>query len=250
MQPDHLHEALVRGIVEVGVAELDRAGVEPVDVHILDGVQQRLVNARAHGASRLSPAVHPCVGRLWKAHIAGRPSVPLCGGVRLLRKPMPPWRCLPKRVLKPPAGQFHMLSAASGYVCALSTAGFMTCWGARGAEAALPGKLTSIAAGMFGTCAIDESGNVRCLGIEPGSAPDGSFTQISMSDYSACGLRDGLAVCWGVNTGGPIARSRQAPSGRFTSLSVDRFTTCGVRPDGRVVCWGALEWPDEPRPNR
>lgn len=151
---------------------------------------------------------------------------------------------------KPPVGAFRAISAdnTTNYVCALSVQGDMVCWGGLEPSPAIPGKFVALSAGEFGNiCAIEGSGRLVCHAtLIYDATPPGSFSQVSVSESYACGLRDGLAVCWG--GGGALQRVRQPPGGRFKSVKVGRNVSCGLRPNGLLVCWGSLEWPDEPRP--
>jgi Regulator of Chromosome Condensation (RCC1) repeat protein len=143
-----------------------------------------------------------------------------------------------------PAGAFRAIAAAPGHTCGISVDGSMRCWGAT--DQALPGKLVAISAGILFDCAIDENGHVSCTwSVNPPTT--GGFTQVSVSQVHACGLSNGLATCWGLG-GSSKLRPRQPPDGLFTSIHVDDDSSCGLRPDGTLVCWGSLEWPDEPRP--
>jgi alpha-tubulin suppressor-like RCC1 family protein len=146
---------------------------------------------------------------------------------------------------KPPPGTFRAITAAPGHTCGISMDGSMHCWGAT--DEALPGKVVAISSGLLFDCAIDESGHVLCTRSSLKLPATSHFTQVSVSQYHACGLSDGVAVCWGLE-GSSKLRPRQPPGGMFTAIRVDDDSSCGLRLDGKLVCWGAVEWPDEPRP--
>jgi hypothetical protein len=149
-----------------------------------------------------------------------------------------------------PAGPFRAIAAANGNICGLRSDRSMACWGVADPQPVIPGRLVGLAASRLFMCAIEESGRVVCSGTEGaslGPPPPGRFTQISVSESHGCGLRDGAAFCWG-NPATARIRPTQAPSGAFATVHVNNDVSCGLRPNGRLVCWGAVEWPDEPRP--
>jgi len=154
--------------------------------------------------------------------------------------------------IHPPPGTFRAIAGGGGHTCGLTGEGIMLCWGVTAVGLASPGTFVAIASGHGGTCGIERSGQVLCANA-PGSSggvamnvPGGRFTQLSVGWSHACGLRDGAVVCWGYSGD----RKTQAPAGIFSAVSVRSEESCGLRPDGKIVCWGALEWPDEPRPTR
>jgi alpha-tubulin suppressor-like RCC1 family protein len=68
--------------------------------------------------------------------------------------------------------------------------------------------------------------------------PSGTFTQITVGAYHACGLRtDSSIKCWGGNDH-ENTQSIDAPSGSFTKINAGHSHTCGLRTDGSAVCWG------------
>lgn len=140
----------------------------------------------------------------------------------------------PRAVL--PAGSYAQVSTQNGRVCALSTAGEITCCGPT--DAALPpppkGPFTQVAAGGKFGCALDTKGNATCWGAI-GAAPSGPFTKISAEYSHACGVRPGGELaCWGAGNYGVA----QPPAGAFRDVAAAQFSTCGVHRDGSIACWG------------
>jgi hypothetical protein len=125
---------------------------------------------------------------------------------------------------------FTQISAHGGPVCALSTAGEITCCGAPVPVPPAPnGPFTQIAVGGRFACALDAKGDVACWGAIA-APPAGPFRTISAEFQSVCGIRQtGGIACWGAGTATP-------PGGSFVALTT--AGKCGLRKGGRVECWG------------
>ncbi|MFC1575549.1 hypothetical protein ACFL5A_02740 [Gemmatimonadota bacterium] len=144
-------------------------------------------------------------------------------------------------------------------------------------------NITSVSAGWLVTCAIDATGAGYCWGMnESGQLGDGTSTQrtapvavvgglgfLSLTgDYGhTCGLtREGRAYCWGANgadeagwgmdgegpgrLGDGTTENRSTPvpvagDHKFERLAVGPWHTCGLTGEGKVFCWGAVEWDAE-----
>jgi alpha-tubulin suppressor-like RCC1 family protein len=129
-------------------------------------------------------------------------------------------------------------------------------------------RFTTIAVGLFHTCALTEMGPAYCWGFNlDGQLGNGTlgpptsrstptlvtggltFVALVAGVYHTCGLTsDGAAYCWGVNGNGQLgigegpSRSVPTPVGgglRFTSLAAGQFHTCGVAGTGVAYCWGS-----------
>ena len=140
----------------------------------------------------------------------------------------------PRAVL--PNNTYAQVSTQNGRVCALSTAGEITCCGPT--EPALPpppkGPFTQIAAGGKFGCALDAKGTATCWGAIA-APPAGPFTKISAEYSHACGVRpSGELACWGAGN----YNVAQAPAGSFRDVAAAQFSTCGVHRDGTIACWG------------
>ncbi|WP_419847742.1 hypothetical protein [Candidatus Poriferisocius sp.] len=62
--------------------------------------------------------------------------------------------------------------------------------------------------------------------------PAGEFESVSVSDYSACGVRvGGQLVCWGEE------RGRGLPVGEFARIWGDGANGCALEVDGSLACW-------------
>lgn len=123
------------------------------------------------------------------------------------------------------------LAAGADHTCALTEQGGVLCWGANyagqlgdgsgqdrrvpTAVAGLASGVRAIAAGQRHSCAVLNSGEVRCWGFNfAGQLGDGS-TQDRLSPVAVAGLGDAVAVAGG-----------------------ERFS-CALRSAGGVSCWGA-----------
>lgn len=135
----------------------------------------------------------------------------------------------------------------------------------------------ALAAGFDFTCAILDTGAVRCWGggangrlgngstasvLTPTAGPPVDFgpnltaTAISAGYQHACAiLSDGSVRCWGLGTAGRLGYGNQASVGdneqvvsagavdlgaghRAVAISAGWYHTCAIRDDGQLLCWG------------
>jgi len=178
-------------------------------------------------------------------------------------------------------GQYH--------TCALLKTGAVKCWGwnnagqigpcstpgGSGATAhcmtpqdvsGLSSGVVAIAAGKYHSCALLNTGGLKCWGYNPaGQLGDGtntaSSTPVSVSGLSSgvakiaaggettCAvLSTGEARCWGMNTNGTLGNSTASPNqnvpqivtGMSTAVEISVGTShaCAVLSTGGVQCWG------------
>ncbi len=99
---------------------------------------------------------------------------------------------------------------------------------------------TKVAAGGFHTCALKDSGKVRCWGADTwgqASPPPAKFKSVSAGTVHTCGVkRSAKLSCWGFPPGGD--GQALPPPGEFKSVSAGDTHTCGVRKSDKVSCWG------------
>ncbi|MFU8806085.1 MAG: protein kinase domain-containing protein, partial [Bradymonadaceae bacterium] len=185
----------------------------------------------------------------------------------------------------------------ASHACALLETGDVRCWGNNRhgqlgyghtqhiGSAQVPasmgvvnvgGPVKQIGAGKFHTCALLETGTVRCWGQNthgqlgyghtrnigdteiPSVAGDvdvgGDVTQISLGRAHTCALLDeGRVRCWGWNRDGQLGYGHTDDVGTTTSpskagdidvgepvkyISAGGLHTCALLHDGRVRCWG------------
>jgi alpha-tubulin suppressor-like RCC1 family protein len=147
---------------------------------------------------------------------------------------------------------------------------------------------TSISAGHFHTCAleqrqgVDVSGALRCWGqnkFGQASPPAGIFQQVSSGLVFSCAIGlDTKIQCWGQIGGAPSHRGfkqvsagkshacalenngrihcwgrkdhgeTDAPDKQYSQVSCGTSDTCAIRFDGTVDCWGKYYGPDEMSP--
>ena len=177
----------------------------------------------------------------------------------------------------PPAGPFVNLTVGAYHACATRGDDSAVCWGAdtsgtdpRGAATLPTGQIQQVSTAMDSGCTLDVTGFVSCWGPRRFSPPGGTFRQISVSPYNACGiLTDGSGACWcwpgnptcmvpswagpflqvavsdenvcWLTTEGTVICTmgwQPTPAGTYKQVSVQRNTICAVRVDGTAVCWG------------
>ena len=194
-------------------------------------------------------------------------------------------------------GSIRQIGVGRYHMCALMTAGTVRCWGRRAdwgnlgygneeiiGDDELPvaagdvdvgGTVKQIAVGWYHTCALLDSGAVRCWGDNedgqlgyghtedigddelPSSAGDvdvgGAVTQIVAGDSHTCALLETGAVrCWGSNFFSQLGFQQQVkatdtPStlgdvdigGTATQIAVGAVHSCALLTSGSVRCWGA-----------
>ncbi len=127
-------------------------------------------------------------------------------------------------------------------------------------------KATSISAGAYHTCALTETGGVKCWGqnfdgqLGDGTTVDkfspvdvvglgGGVKAISAGNYHTCALTTAGGVkCWGRNTDGQLGNGTKISSSipvDVISLTIDvrdvragGFHTCAIKMNDVIRCWG------------
>lgn len=194
-------------------------------------------------------------------------------------------------------GPVEQLVSAGLHSCALLFGGTVRCWGHNGygqlgygntqyigdderpasaGDVDIGGVVTRLAAGGAHTCALLDTGSVRCWGSNfngelgygnhepigddesPASAGDvdvgGKVVQLSVVGGHNCALLDTGAVrCWGFGPDGQLGHGvpeiigdDELPSsvgdvdvgGKVTSLQLGRYHSCALLAGGGVRCWG------------
>ncbi len=189
------------------------------------------------------------------------------------------------------------VAAGYGHTCALLDSGAVHCWGngaegrlgygneetigdtespASAGDVSLGGKAVQIVAGAFHTCALLDSGGVRCWGrasdgmlgygntqqIGDGETPadagdvdvGGTVTELAAGDYATCAvLSSGAVRCWGGAYQGELGYGNledigdtETPAsvgdvdvgGKVTHIDVGFWHTSAILEAGTVRCWG------------
>jgi alpha-tubulin suppressor-like RCC1 family protein len=194
-------------------------------------------------------------------------------------------------------GKVIQLAAGSGHTCALLDTGKVRCWGynsegqlgyantnsvgttnkpSQVGDVDVGGKVIQLAAGSLHTCALLDSGKVRCWGKNdvgqlgyghsntigddetPASAGDidlgGNAVQLATQrDHTCALLETGKVRCWGLNLFGQLGYGHPNTIGddetpasvgdvevgnMVKQLAVGSLHTCALLDTGKVRCWG------------
>ena len=177
------------------------------------------------------------------------------------------------------------IAGGENHICALMTSGKVRCWGSNGGwQLGVPGVgqqwtqyvveianlagVTAIAAGGQHTCALMNTGTVKCWGTNSygeigNDTNNNSFsTPVDVSNLSGvvaitagsnhtCALKsNGQAYCWGRNYNSQLGiasdgyYNRQVPTlvtvttGQIAAISAGYIHTCALLTTGAVKCWG------------
>lgn len=199
----------------------------------------------------------------------------------------------------PVGGLVREIGTGGSFSCALLETGAVRCWGqasngqlgygndsqvgddetpASVGDVQVGGRVTQLAVGrLHHTCALLESGSIRCWGAggsgqlghgnterigddeTPASSGDiplgGRAIQVSAGDSHTCAILESGAVrCWGKNTDGQLgyghtrdigddetpASAGDVPlGGRAIQISAGTWHTCALLDTGAVRCWGS-----------
>jgi alpha-tubulin suppressor-like RCC1 family protein len=171
------------------------------------------------------------------------------------------WRAVRARPLLVPGIEDAVLVEADFRVtCASTRSRALTCWGqpdphkpATATPAAIPGFEGIVQ--LTESCARDEKGRVRCMGIAgdgaPGKGPLPAVIDVSTNTTHGCAVTPSGAVwCWGRNDYGQQGRGFISKADVFIPPSANGITdavrvaagafhTCVVKRTGELACFGA-----------
>ena len=184
------------------------------------------------------------------------------------------------------SGVRAIVAGWGGHTCALTKRGAVKCWGNNGdgqlgdgttTESRVPvdvvglsSGVRAIVAGGFQTCALLNSGGVRCWGYGgDGQLGNGSrlhrtvpvdvvglvdgVSAIAAGDDYACAVTTGGGVtCWGNNRSGLLWTDATTNSfspvdvpglpGGVGAIAAGEYHLCALMRGGHVQCWGANTW--------
>ncbi len=166
------------------------------------------------------------------------------------------------------------IATGDEHTCALLEDARVWCWGFNDAgqlgrqvdepyfdpspAAADVAGVVQIDAGGRGTCAVLDTGELRCWGIvgdrffglEPVRVTDmPGFSSVSIGGGHACAVRAGEVWCWGQNDDRQLGRSGEGGEipqrvewlEPAVSVTAGGRHTCAELQDGSVTCWGSSE---------
>jgi cysteine-rich repeat protein len=199
----------------------------------------------------------------------------------------------------PVGGTVRRLAAGAGHTCAVLDSGSVRCWGAGSfgrlgygnteyvgddetpaskGDVNVGAPVRQIAAGWWHTCALLDSGTVRCWGAShvgqlgygnqnsigddefpdsygPIKFGDDLVRQIAAGNFHTCALLDSGSVrCWGSSSSGQLGYGNKNNIGDFTpaaevgdvnvggdviQLTAGSEHTCALLDSGSVRCWGS-----------
>ena len=181
------------------------------------------------------------------------------------------------------------VTAGGTHTCALMETGSVKCWGYNGAAFRVLGDVgtverwleptqviglengvAAISASAYHTCALIETGGVKCWGRNVEGQLGNGFAQQSNTVVQVSGLTSGVAAidlgyshscalmidgsvkCWGYNSFGQTGNGNTANqlspvsvtglTGVVLSLSLQAQSTCALIVGGSVECWGINGW--------
>jgi alpha-tubulin suppressor-like RCC1 family protein len=180
-------------------------------------------------------------------------------------------------------GGVRSLASGWSHTCALRSDGGLYCWGTNTkgqlgdatfvesrspvAVYGLQEGVKAVIAGHRHTCALMESGAVKCWGENAsGGVGDGSNANRSSpvdvpglsggvkaleagAGHTCAVLEDGTVQCWGWNPNGQLGNGTEIDSslpiavtglpGKAEAIAAGDQHTCALIADGSIVCWGA-----------
>lgn len=131
----------------------------------------------------------------------------------------------------PADGGYDRLIRGSATLCAVK-AGQPTCWGYLPTSGNPTGPLDS--ADRYGSWCSVVAGALDCMGGGVSGHPLGNtVAQVVVGDTHACAISEtGNPYCWGLD---PITPPTDV---KFLELSAGKGHSCGITVDGDVRCWG------------
>lgn len=131
--------------------------------------------------------------------------------------------------------------------CGLKRDGRVLCWPERAIldppQEPIPGA-KHLAMNGLSLCVIGESNVVSCFGNPLDDAtnmPPERLEDVELAHQRACGVSEGLIVCWGEADGAGLLDSPSEQE--FTEVCLGRHFGCGLNTEGGIRCWGDVKSP-------
>jgi hypothetical protein len=139
-----------------------------------------------------------------------------------------------------PDETFQAISLATLHACGLTTAGQLRCWGSDHTKPPPPGRFATVTAGTA-SCALDADRKASCWGERVPAPPAGPVRAIASGMATTCWLDEaGALAC--ARTWGYVddhVETDPPPLGQaFTQVVLGYEHGCALAQDGRASCWG------------
>ncbi|MEO0813708.1 MAG: hypothetical protein AAFY60_12650, partial [Myxococcota bacterium] len=142
----------------------------------------------------------------------------------------------------PPLGDFAQLSAGFRFLCGLTNSGTVYCWGENDdGQVGIPPATSEVLNPRQVACAFPGSG------CEVGQ-PLSGIASVAAGSFHACAIHEsGDTWCWGLNNEGQLGNGNRTSSSSpvpvvstvpFTQLAPGSLHTCAIGIDRRAYCWG------------
>lgn len=136
-----------------------------------------------------------------------------------------------------PTGSFKQVGVTNNNQgCGIGSDDTLKCWGTKGATWTLPpGKFKFLSAGADYVCAVSDAGAIACFGdgaAAMGQTPAGSFERVYVDELTGCGVGAGVLSCWGSDA------DDVPPSTAGAQVAIGDDFVCALESSGKITCFG------------